>query len=116
MIEFLADESLHGRVVVQLRRHHPEIDILTVHEVGLLGADDETILEWASANRRVVITSDERTMIGFAYDRVRKGLAMPGLVYVAQHLSIGVALRDLNTIDKSRTSHDLRDAVLFLPL
>jgi hypothetical protein len=50
-----------------------------VQDVGLTGADDPTILEWAAAGGRILFTHDVSTMTRFAYERVAAGLAMPGV-------------------------------------
>ena len=98
MIRFLADENFSGPVVRGLRRRHPDLDIVTVQEVGLTSADDPAVLEWAAAHDRLVITNDARTMIGFAKQRVSAGLLMPGLIEAGKRLSVGAAIENLYTM------------------
>ncbi len=74
MPKFLADEDLNNRIVRGIRRRSNEINILRVHEVGLLGAHDTVVLEWAASEQRIVLTHDTATMIGFAYARIREQL------------------------------------------
>ena len=65
LVRFLADEDFDGRVLVAFgdlaKEYELEIDVVRVQDVGLIGADDPSILEWAAANRRVVLTHDRRT-------------------------------------------------------
>lgn len=54
-------------------------------------------------------------MIGYAYDRIRAGLPMPGLVVVPQLTQVGVAIGSLLVLLGAGTADDLRNKVLHLP-
>lgn len=102
MPRFLADENFHNDVLAGLLRREPALDVVRAQDVGLTGADDPAILEWAAANGRVVLTHDVTTMTRHAYDRVRAGLAMPGVLEVSDRLPIGRAVEEaLITIECS---------------
>ena len=58
MLRLLSDESVHGGIVRGLRRQAPELDVIRVHDVGLIQTPDPQILEWAAKEGRVVITAD----------------------------------------------------------
>lgn len=53
------------------------MDFLRAQDVGLSGASDPAILEWAAQQSRIVLTSDFETFIGYAYQRVEAGMRMP---------------------------------------
>ena len=53
---FLADECVNFDVILGLRRNG--VDVLTVKEAGLTGADDETVFEFAVVNKRVLLSFD----------------------------------------------------------
>lgn len=89
MVKFLADEDFNNRIVRGIRRRSEEIDIVRVHEVGLLGEPDTAVLEWAANEERIVLTHDAATMIGFAYERIRDEREFSGLIAVSQSASIG---------------------------
>src|SRR4051812_4915800 len=95
MLSFLADENFNGDVVRGLLRRQGDLDIVTVQEVGLSGEADPDVPERAAAHGRIVVTHAINTMAGFAMDRVTAGLAMPGVVEVADHLPIGSVIEDL---------------------
>ena len=80
MLPLAADESLSGRIIRGLRRRLPNVDLVTAREAGLAGRPDPEVLEWAASEGRVLVTEDENTMIGFARDRVKAGLPMPGVI------------------------------------
>jgi hypothetical protein len=84
MLAFLADENFHGRIVRGLRRQQPALDIIRVQDIEKLqSADDPTLLEWAAQAGRILLTHDAATIIGYAYDRVRLGLPMPGVFEIS---------------------------------
>ena len=88
-MKFLADENFRGALVRGLLRRHPTLDLLRVADGGLRGADDPAILDWAASEGRVVLTHDAATLIGFAYQRLAVGLAMPGIIEVRQETATG---------------------------
>ena len=58
MLRFAADENFNGDIVRGLLRRNPKLDIIRVQDVGLSGADDPSVLEWAADQRRIVVTHD----------------------------------------------------------
>jgi predicted nuclease of predicted toxin-antitoxin system len=57
-VRWPADENFNHDIVRALRRRLPSIDLVRVQDVGLEGASDPTVLEWASAEDRVLLTHD----------------------------------------------------------
>ena len=90
MIQFAADENFNNDVLRGLKRRLPNLDIIRVQDVGLAGADDPAILAWAAQEGRVLLTHDVATITKYAYDRIRTGLAMPGVFEVARSAAIGI--------------------------
>ena len=68
MLRLAADENFNSDIVRGLVRRKPDVDIVRVQDVGLSGADDPTILEWAAREGRVVVTHDVSTMSKHAYE------------------------------------------------
>ena len=48
MLMLAADENFNNNIVRGLFRRNPQLDIVRIQDVGLSGADDLTILEWAA--------------------------------------------------------------------
>jgi hypothetical protein len=48
MLLLLADENFNNDIVRGLLRKKPELDIVRVQDVGLRGAEDPVVLEWAA--------------------------------------------------------------------
>jgi hypothetical protein len=116
VIRLAADESFDRAIADGLRRLHPDLDIVSAQHAGLTGAEDPTILAWAAAEGRVLLSHDRQTMIGFAYDRLRAGLPLPGLCIVDTSLSVGDAIADIELLLVVYADEDWRNRVLFVPI
>jgi predicted nuclease of predicted toxin-antitoxin system len=66
MLRLAADENFNGDIVRGLLRRNPQVDIVRVQDVGLSGANDPAVLEWAATENRVVVTHDVATLAGYA--------------------------------------------------
>jgi hypothetical protein len=115
MLRLLTDEDFNDPIIRGLRRRQPDLDLVRVQDVGLRTLDDETILAWAAQERRVVVTHDRSTLIGFAYDRVRAGLPMPGVIEVSKAISIGRAIEDILLIAICVSEQEIDSQVFYVP-
>jgi len=116
MLLLVSDENFNNDILRGLLRRIPELDIVRVQDVGLRGADDAVILEWAANEDRVVLTHDAAAMASFAYDRVREGLSMPGVIEVADDLPIGQVIEDVLLLAEYSDKHEWEGQVVYLPL
>jgi hypothetical protein len=116
LIRLAADEDLDNHVIRGLRRRLPAVDVIRVREAALGGAPDESVLAWAAAEGRVLLTHDASTMTAAAYARISTGEASPGVIVIPQWLPVGDALEDLLLILECSTPEDWAGQVRFLPL
>ena len=116
MLLLVADENFNNDIVRGLLRKKPDLDIVRVQEVGLRGADDPAILEWAANEGRVVLTHDAATMTYYAYERVRIGLSMPGVIEVADDLPLGQVIEDILLLADYSKKGEWESQVIYLPL
>ena len=114
MLLLVSDENFNNDIVRGLLRRNPDLDIIRVQDVGLRGAEDPDILEWAANEDRVVLTHDAATMASFAYDRVKRGLSMPGVV--ADDLPNGQVIEDILLLAEYSEKHEWEGQVVYLPL
>jgi hypothetical protein len=63
-----------------------------------------------------MVSHDVNTMTAAAYDRVRAGLPLPGLIVVPQSLEFRTAIEDLAAISICSEPDDWVDKVTHLPL
>ncbi|MCA9939319.1 MAG: DUF5615 family PIN-like protein [Anaerolineales bacterium] len=67
-MRWLSDENLNADILRGLLLRRPYLDLVRVQDVGLRGSDDPTVLAWAAANDRIMLTHDRATMPDFAYN------------------------------------------------
>src|SRR6266566_5304721 len=111
MLRLLTDEDVHGDIVDGLRRRQPSLDLVRVQDVGLRHTPDPLILEWAAQQGRVVVSVDKKTLAVDAWDRVARGLPMPGVAILRTFLTIGQAVNELELIAVAGNPDDLKDLV-----
>lgn len=93
--KFVADENFKAAIIRGLLRQQSEFGIVRIQDVGLSGADDPTVLEWAAQEKRILLTHDVQTITKYAYERLADGLSMPGVIEVRQDAPIGQVIEDI---------------------
>ena len=116
MIRLLTDEDFDHNILRGLIRRTPHLDFILVHDVGLTSQPDPVLLKWAASKHRIIVTHDDRTMVPYAKQLVRRGEPMAGLILVPQSLAIGRAIDDLELIVECYSESDMRDRIERLPL
>jgi hypothetical protein len=116
MIRFIADEDFNGRIVRGLLLRKKNLDVVRVPDVGLSGASDEKLLEWATDNNRIVLTHDNRTMPRHVADRLNGGLSVPGVLIVDDNAPIGICTEELLIIEECSTADEWLNVVLYVPM
>ncbi|HEY1533201.1 MAG TPA: DUF5615 family PIN-like protein [Polyangiaceae bacterium] len=115
MIRLLADENFNGDILRGLRRRVPAIDAPRIQDVGMRGADDEAVLEWAAGEGRLVLTHDVSTLLGFAWNRVASGQHHSGVVAVSQLAPVGAVVADLALLVECSLDEEWMDRIVFIP-
>ncbi|TWU25807.1 DUF5615 family PIN-like protein [Bythopirellula polymerisocia] len=115
MLRFLTDEDFNGRIVRGLFRRKQEVDLVRVQDVGLQGASDELLLEWAEDHARILVTHDARTMPGHALDRLASGSVCPGMFVVDDLAPIGVCIEDLLLVEECSDPSEWLNRIVYLP-
>lgn len=116
MLLLAADENFNNDIVRGILRRKPEVDIARIQDVGLSGADDSTVLEWAAQEGRILLTHDVSTITHYAYERVREGKPMPGVFEVSRTLQIGRVIDDLLLLVECSLDGEWVGQVRYLPL
>jgi hypothetical protein len=120
VLRFLADHNFNFDIVRGARRRGVErsvpVDIVIALDMGLAAADDPALLEWAAAQKRIVLTRDVNTLVGFAWDRVREGRIMPGVFATRNNAPVGQVIEDLLILSECGTAGEWEGKVLYLPL
>ena len=115
-MRWLADENLNKDIVRGLLRRKPDLDIVRVQDAGLSGMDDPSLLAWAAAQDRVLITHDVSTMTAYAYRRVACGEHMPGVFEVSRSIPIAAAIDNILLLSECSIDGEWEGQVRYLPL
>jgi hypothetical protein len=107
-VRFHLDEHLPAAIAEGLRRRG--IDVTTTSEAGLLGAADESHLDYAQAQSRVIITRNAD------YLRLaQQGVFHAGIAFCPGELrSIGKIIRGLILIHECLTPRDMKNHIEYL--
>ena len=116
MLRLASDADVHGEIIRGLRRRLPAIDLVRVQDALPERTPDPDVLAWAAGEGRVLITNDRNTMVGFAYQRVKAGVSMPGVITTTSDQAIGMAIDDILLIAECMSEEEIGDqVVVFLP-
>lgn len=114
MLRLLLDENFHHDILRGLRRQLPEADLLTVQEVGLRGLSDPELLAWATAQQRILVTHDLKTIPGYTYERLAAGESLAGVFALAD--TVREALEQLVLLLTCSEADEWANRVTYLPL
>jgi hypothetical protein len=107
-MQFHLDEHVHPAIAHGLRLRG--IDVTTTVDANLLGAPDESHLEFARQEERVIFTNDP-DFLRFTSE----GIAHPGIAYCARNTrSIGYIVRHLCLMHDCLTAEEMRGRVEYL--
>lgn len=65
---------------------------------------------------RVLLTHDVRTLTGYAYDRVKAGKPMPGVIEVARTVSVGQLVEEILMWIETSQPDELEGQVVYVPI
>ncbi len=116
MIRLLADENLNNNIVRGIRLRMQNVDMVRIQDVGLSGADDPAVLDWAAQHQRILLTHDVSTITAFAYERVRAGKPMPGVFEVGRTVALRSAIDDILLLATCSVEGEWEGQVRYLPL
>jgi len=116
VLRLLADENFDGRILRALWRQIPNLDVVRTQDTAFAGVEDPTLLEAAATEGRVLLTHDVNTIVDFAWDRVRLGKAMAGVIVASTSHPLGQVIEDLVVLLLASRPDELEGQVRFLPL
>ena len=116
MLSLAADEDLDWDILRGLRRRLAQLDIVTVREAGLSGADDPAVLDWAAQCGRVLLSHDVNTMTKHTIESISAGLECPGVIFITRGSPTGVVIDDLALLLECCDASDFEKQVLYVPL
>ena len=115
-MRFLTDENFNGKLLAGLLAALPNLDIVRAQDCAVSQSPDPELLAWAAQQGRILLTHDVQTITGYAYDRVRAGLSMPGVIEVRIDQGIGTTIDDLVILISASTPEEFENQVRYVPL
>jgi predicted nuclease of predicted toxin-antitoxin system len=116
MLLLAADENFNNNIVRGLLRRNSKLDIVRIQDAGLSGVDDRTVLESSAEEGRVLLTHDVSTITHYAYERIRAGKPMPGVLEVGRSSPIGTAIEEILLLADCSLDGEWEGQVHYLPL
>jgi Domain of unknown function (DUF5615) len=116
MARWLADENFNDDIVRAVQRAKHKLDLIRAQDAGLSGVSDDWLLNCAAGQGRFILTHDVTTLTAAAYDRVRKGLAMPGVFAVSPSTPIRRVVEDILLLSEGSRPGEWEGQVRYLPL
>lgn len=116
MLRWLADENFNNNILRALFRENCNLDIVRAQDAGLTGTNDETLLVWAAAQNRILLTHDVSTITAHAYRRIMKGDLMPGVFEVSVRVPVRAAVEDILLITDCSLPGEWEGQIRYLPL
>jgi hypothetical protein len=113
-IRLLVDEDAQHRGLAPALRARG-VDVTTAHELGLTGADDDSILARAVAEGRAIYTFNAGDYCRLHTQFVQQGREHAGIIIVPrQRYSVGEQLRRLFGLINTRSAEEMRNQLVFL--
>lgn len=116
MLRLLIDENFDQRILRGLRLQIPGLDYVIVQETELRGIKDPPLLAWAAGQQRIIVTHDVNTLPQYAYERIRDGESVVGVIIVPEDLAIGIAIEELAMMIECSKPAELENQVKYLPI
>lgn len=108
---YLDEDTINRRLIKALRSR--DIDVLTAHEAGLVGASDQEHLDYASSIGRAVFTFNTRDFVRLHIEYVSVDRCHAGVI-VSDQTHVGVILRRLLKLLNARSAADMQGWLEYL--
>ena len=115
-VRFLADENFNNNILRGLLRRNPDCDVVRVQDVGLYGAPDPEILDWAAQEERILLTHDVATMTAHAAVRLRAGKPVAGVLEVRRSVPMKQVIEELLLIFECSAMSEWCAQIRYIPL
>ncbi|MHC4178391.1 MAG: DUF5615 family PIN-like protein [Planctomycetota bacterium] len=110
-VRFFTDEDVYGVIAIALRK--AGWDAVSTPETGRLGETDESQLQWAADQRRILVTFNVAHFAGLHAQWIKRGRHHAGIIVSSQR-PIGDLLRRLLHLARTLDADSMHDRLEFL--
>lgn len=114
-IAFQADNDLDQTILKAVWHLEPNIDFRSASEINLHGLDDLTVLELAALEKRLLVTSDQKTMPYYFAEFISNQTSY-GVIIARQSLPLNTVAEEIFLIWLSYDTEDWINRIAYLPL
>jgi hypothetical protein len=111
----LADENFRFPIVLGVRRHYPQIDIMTAVEAGIRGLADDQVLAFAAQHTRILLSHDVHSLPGHFAGFLATGHHSPGVLLYPHDGPIGAAIESIALVWQATEPGDWMDRLDYFP-
>jgi predicted nuclease of predicted toxin-antitoxin system len=115
-MRLLLDENFNHLILGGLKLRIPNLDYVIAQKTALKGVEDPDLLEWAAVEDRLLVTHDSKTIPKFAYERMKAGKPLPGVIVIPQDFPVGPAIEELMAILLCSEQSEYENQVVYVPL
>src|SRR5262249_35910777 len=115
MIRFLADADFSHSILKGCRRIEPTMDFRSANEI-LTGVPDLQVLAIATAEDRILVTHDRKTMPWHFGEYLMRHGSNPGVFLVSQEEELDAVIEAIVMIWAASDAEECRDRILNIPL
>jgi predicted nuclease of predicted toxin-antitoxin system len=105
-IRFYTDEHVHPGIAKALRKNN--IDVLTAQQAGMLDVGDNSHLQFATSQGRVMITQDEDFL------KLHSKMNHKGIAYAHQRTTMRQIIEGLLLLYEAMTEEEMENHVEYL--
>ena len=102
-------------VAIKVALRSSGVDYLTAAEAGNLGQPDEWQLEFATEQRRTVLTANQPDFARIHWDWIADSRSHPGIIVIArQQVAIGTLIAKLLRLQQIRDAEGMKNSIWYL--
>ena len=109
------DENIGPALARGLLRVEPNLEVVLGY-LRFPGMSDPELIEWATENNYILITRDVNTLIGYAYQRIERGISTAGVFILRKEAPLSEIIEHLLLIASASQTDEWENQITYIPL
>jgi Domain of unknown function (DUF5615) len=115
-LKVAADENFDNRILRGLLRVIPSLDIIRIQDTEIFGLEDEAVLEWCDAEKRILLSHDYKTIPKYAYERLQAGQNFAGIIMIPKDQALLQSIEEIHLLLETLEPQEWMNLVHYLPI